>query len=105
MRQLVVLALFSIRLFSQTPPQQLLRQTHEALIASFLPVAEFRADPAISGLFHAASDGIWASAGQNPQFLALIRPFANLSALGSACGVNAVVQEAGTVAYSAMTAL
>jgi choline dehydrogenase-like flavoprotein len=78
----------------------LYRRTHDALVASFLPVAELNNDPALTELLTAAGEGIWANAGQLPQFRQMIAPFTNLGTLGSACGMDALVGEIGVTPFA-----
>src|SRR5215472_176034 len=78
----------------------LYRRTHDALVASFLPVAELHNDPALTELLTAAGEGIWANAGQLPQFRQMIAPFTNLRTLGSACGMDALVGEIGVTPFA-----
>ena len=87
---------------SQAPSTDLFRRTHDALFASFLPVAELKSDPNVSQLLNAAEEGMWASAGQVPQFRQMIAPFTNLGSFGSACGMDAFVREAQTSVYADM---
>ncbi len=105
MRLPIVLAALASSLWGQSPATapDLYRKTHDALFALFLPVAELKSDAQLSQLLTAADDGIWASAGQVPQFRELIAPFTNLGGLGSACGMDALVRGAKTTAYADMT--
>jgi choline dehydrogenase-like flavoprotein len=76
------------------------RRTHDALVASFLPVAELKNDPKLTEMLNAAGEGIWASAGQVPQFRQLIAPFTNLGTFGSACGMDVLIRAAQTTAFA-----
>jgi choline dehydrogenase-like flavoprotein len=87
----------------QSPAQDLYRKTHDALFAVFLPVAELKSDAALSRMLTAADDGIWASAGELPQFRSLIAPFTDLGAFGSACGMDTLVRSAQTAIFADMT--
>jgi hypothetical protein len=80
------------------PPADRLRATHDALYASFLPVEELRQDAQLAKMFAAASDGLWSAAGQAPAFRELLKPFANLSALGAACGISDYLKTPGAFA-------
>jgi choline dehydrogenase-like flavoprotein len=103
MRFVIVCSALASGLWGQSPPaRDLYRTTHEALFASFLPVAELAGDAKLSQLLNAAEDGIWAGAGRTPQFRQLIAPFTNLGTFGSACGMDTLVQEAQTTAYAEM---
>src|ERR1700677_1727040 len=105
MRLPIVLAALASSVWGQSPAAapDLYRKTHDALFASFLPVAELKSDAQLSQLLTAADDGIWASAGQVPQFRELIAPFTNLGGFGSACGMDSLVRGAQTTAYADMT--
>ncbi|MGC2660176.1 MAG: GMC oxidoreductase [Bryobacteraceae bacterium] len=105
MRLLIVFAAVASAALAQlqTPATDIYRRTHDALMSSFLPVDELKNDPKISQLLTAAEDGIWASAGQNPQFRHLITPFVDLKTFGSACGIDGIVLQSGTAAYADMT--
>lgn len=78
------------------------RQTHDALFASFLPVAELKNDPALTQLLAGAAEGMWAKAGQVPQFRQLIAPFTNLERFGSVCGINSATRESHATAFADM---
>src|SRR5579863_7852770 len=82
------------------PSTDLLRATHDALYASFLPVEEFRQDPQLSRMFAAASDGLWSAAGQAPAFRELLKPFANLRGFGNTCGIADYLTTAGGDAFA-----
>jgi choline dehydrogenase-like flavoprotein len=105
MRLLIALAALGSSLWGQSPAPvpDLYRNTHHALFASFLPVDELRSDLKLSRLLSAADDGIWASAGQVPQFRQLIAPFTNLGAFGSACGMDTLVSAAHATAFTDLT--
>lgn len=103
MRSLLVLAALASLLFAQ-PRADLFRRTHDALMASFLPMEELKNDSQITKLLQAAEDGIWAIAGGNPQFRQLITPFTDLSRFGAACGIDGLVRESHTAVYADMTA-
>src|ERR1700733_12967701 len=105
MRSLIVFAALASGVWAQPPATaiDLYRRTHDALFASFLPVAELKNDPKLLGLLNAAEEGIWASAGQVPLFRQLLGPFTNLGTLGSACGMDTLVRAAQTTAYADMT--
>ena len=96
MRSLIVFAALVSGVWGQPPatPMDLYRKTHDALFASFLPIAELKNDPKLSRLLNAAEEGIWASVGQVPQFRQLIAPFTNLGTFGSACGMDTLVRAA-----------
>jgi len=79
-----------------------LRATHDALYASFLPVAEVRQDPQLSKMFAAASDGIWSAAGQAPEYRELLKPFADLRGFGPACGMADYLKTASSAAFSGL---
>jgi hypothetical protein len=79
------------------------RATHDALMDTFLPVEEFKNDAQVSPLLKAADEGIWAAAGHDPRFRPLIGPFTNMNLFGPACGIDALVREAGTSVYAKMT--
>jgi hypothetical protein len=102
MRLPILFAAFASGLWAQpqVSPTDLFRKTHDALFASFLPVAELKNDPRMSQLLNAAQEGMWAGASQVPQFRQLIAPFTNLGVFGSACGMDAFVQAAHTTAYA-----
>jgi choline dehydrogenase-like flavoprotein len=101
MRWLLLFAVLTPVLCGQSDPY---RRTHDALFASFLPVEEVKNDPKLAPLLQAAGDGIWASAGQAPPFQQLIAPFTNLATLGVACGMDALVREAGTGSFADLSA-
>jgi|ERR1700728_2903736 len=105
MRSLIVFAALASGVWAQPPATaiDLYRRTHDALFASFLPVAELKNDPKLLGLLNAAEEGIWASAGQVPLFRQLLGPFTNLGTFGSACGMDTLVRLAQTTAYADMT--
>jgi hypothetical protein len=67
MRSLFALAALASLAIAQ-PQSDLYRRTHDALLASFLPVNEIKKDPQLKPLLQAADDGIWDIAGANPQF-------------------------------------
>jgi hypothetical protein len=98
---LLVFAVLAASAWGQSPDSY--RKTHDALFASFLPVAELKSDPKFSQLLNAADEAIWAQAGQVPQFRQLLAPFTNLGGFGSACGIDAVVREAHTASYADLT--
>jgi choline dehydrogenase-like flavoprotein len=102
MRLPIVFAAFAAYFWGQSPATvpDLYRKTHDALFASFLPVEEVKSDPKLSQLLKAADDGMWASAGQVPQFRQLIAPFTNLSAFGSACGIDRVLRNGQATSYA-----
>lgn len=103
MRFVIVCSALASGLWGQSPPaRDLYRTTHEALFASFLPVAELAGDAKLSQLLNAAEDGIWAGAGRAAQFRQLIAPFTDLGTFGSACGLDTLVREAQTTAYAEM---
>jgi choline dehydrogenase-like flavoprotein len=83
-----------------SPSADLYRRTHDALLATFLPVTELKNDPTLTQLLESAGDGIWASAGQAPQFRQLIAPFTNLSGFGLACGMDTLVRGARTTVFA-----
>jgi choline dehydrogenase-like flavoprotein len=87
----------------QASPTDLFRKTHDALFASFLPVEELKNDSNVSRLLNAAEEGMWASAGQAPQFRQLIAPFTNLGGFGSACGMDTFIHTTQASAYADMT--
>ncbi len=105
MHRLLAFVALSSSLWAQSPATapDLYRKTHDALFASFLPVAELKSDTKLSQLLNAAADGVWASASQVPQFRQLIAPFANLGAFGSACGMDKLVRATQATAYADMT--
>ena len=97
MRLLILLAALVPAAWGQSPATSIAdqyRRTHDALFALFLPVAELKNDPKMTQLMNAAAEGIWAGAGQMPQFRGLIEPFTNLGGFGSACGIDTLVREA-----------
>jgi choline dehydrogenase-like flavoprotein len=102
MRVLILFAALAPVTWAQSaaPSAELYHRTHEALVAEFLPVVELKNDPKLSQLMQAASEGIWASAGNAPQFRQLIAPFTNLRLIGSACGMDTLVREAQTAAFA-----
>src|SRR5260370_833678 len=105
MRLLISLAAIASCLSGQapSPTADLYRRTHDALVASFLPVAELKNEPYVTQLLNAAGDGIWTSVAQVPQFRQLITPFTNLSGFGSACGMDALVRTAATQVFAEMS--
>jgi choline dehydrogenase-like flavoprotein len=80
------------------------RRTHDALFASFLPVAELKDDARVTQMLGAARDGIWSSAGQAPRFRQLLAPFTNLGGFGTACGMDRFVGEAHATAFADLSA-
>ena len=100
MRLLGLFAAFTACLWGQS---DLYKQTHDALFASFLPVAEMKSDPKMTLLLSAAGNGLWASAGQAPQFRHLIAPFTNLAAFGPACGMDKFLLTAKATAFADLT--
>jgi hypothetical protein len=104
MRLLIAFAALACSLWGQSPApaRDTYRKTHDALFASFLPVAELAGDARLSHLLNTADDGIWASAGQAPQFRQLLAPFTNLAMFGSTCGMDTLVRAAQTTAYADM---
>jgi choline dehydrogenase-like flavoprotein len=103
MRSLFALAALASLAIAQ-PQSDLYRKTHDALLASFLPVNEIKKDPQLKPLLQAADDGIWDIAGANPQFRQLLAPFTDMSGFGSACGIDGLLREAHTAVYAEMTA-
>jgi hypothetical protein len=99
---LILFAVLAPAAWGQSPATStdLYRRTHDALVASFLPVAELKNDPKLTQLLNAAGEGMWASAGQVPQFRQLIAPFTNLGAFGSACGLDVLIRAAQTTAFA-----
>jgi len=106
MRMPLFYAALAAVLWGQAPvaAQDNYRKTHDALFATFLPVEEMKDDAQVSRLLQAADDGIWAGAGQSPQFRQLLAPFTNLASFGPACGMDVLVGDAHTAAYVEMTA-
>ena len=106
MRMPLFYAALAAVLWGQAPAaaQDNYRKTHDALFATFLPVEEMKDDAQVSRLLQAADDGIWAGAGQSPQFRQLLAPFTNLASFGPACGMDALFGDAHTAAYVEMTA-
>jgi choline dehydrogenase-like flavoprotein len=106
MRMPLFYAALAAVLWGQAPvaAQDNYRKTHDALFATFLPVEEMKDDAQVSRLLQAADDGIWAGAGQSPQFRQLLAPFTNLASFGPACRMDVLVGDAHTAAYVEMTA-
>src|SRR5471032_43411 len=106
MRMPLFYAALAAVLWGQAPvaAQDNYRKTHDALFATFLPVEEMKDDAQVSRLLQAADDGIWAAAGQSPQFRQFLAPFTNLASFGPACGMDALFGDAHTAAYVGMTA-
>jgi choline dehydrogenase-like flavoprotein len=106
MRMRLFCAALAAVLWRQAPAaaQDSYRKTHDALFATFLPLDEMKGEAQVSQLLQAAGDGIWAAAGQSPQFRQLLTPFTNLASFGPACGMDALVRDAHTAAYAEMTA-
>ena len=106
MRLPLLYAALAAVLWRQAPAaaQDNYRKTHDALFATFLPVEEMKGDAQVSQLLQAAGNGIWAAAGQSPQFRQILEPFTNLAAFGPACGMDVLVRDTHTAAYAEMTA-
>jgi choline dehydrogenase-like flavoprotein len=105
MRWLILFATLGPAVWGQstdTSPADLYRRTHDALAASFLPVAEVKNDPKLAQLLNEASEGIWARAGQIPRFRRLIEPFTNLGGFGAECGMDNLVRAARTTVFADM---
>ena len=96
MRLVILFAALACSVFAQST--DVYRATHDALMDTFLPVEEFKSDAQVAPLLKAADEGIWAAAGQDPRFRQLIGPFTNMKLFGPACGIDALVREAGTPA-------
>jgi hypothetical protein len=106
--QLMLILIFAILAMlspSQTaaPSSEILRSTHDALFASFLPVDEVRQDADLLRRFSAARDGIWYAASQAPQFRRLLIPFSDLHTFGTACGVSDYLRTTRTSAFAGLT--
>jgi hypothetical protein len=85
------------------PPAPSPRATHDALFATFLPIAELHSTPPVDKMFLAARDGIWSAAAAVPAFQKLLAPFANLGTFGAACHIADYVKETGTASFAALT--
>jgi len=106
MRLLILFTAFGTAAWGQpadTSAADLYGRTHDALAATFLPVRELKNDPKLAQLLNAASEGIWARAGQVSQFRRLIEPFTNLGGFGAECGMDNLVRDAKTTAFADMS--
>ncbi len=68
---------------AQRPSSENLRATHEALFASFIPIAEVPEKPDVQRMFGVTRDAIWRDASPSPQFQRLLAPFADLRLFGA----------------------
>jgi hypothetical protein len=103
-----LLALLVLGVVVQSWPQQppddneSLHLAHNALFASFLPVDELSGDAKTSALLLGARDQMWNAAHNAPAFRELVQPFTDLRQFGATCGIDAIVNQTGKVAFAAL---
>jgi hypothetical protein len=88
---------------AEMPSRNALHAVHNALFASFLPIDELPDDPSTTALLTTARDGIWQQASATPAMQQLLAPFADLSRLGSACGVATAIKDTGTTSFASLS--
>jgi choline dehydrogenase-like flavoprotein len=97
-------AVAALCLAAQSPAADGLRDTHDALFASFLPQEAVQEKPEMTRMFLRARDEIWMAAGEAPDFRALINPFVDLGSFGAACGLSDFLNTTGTSGFAQLTA-
>src|SRR5579859_2197326 len=83
-------------------PDEALHLAHNALFASFLPVEELASDSKTSSLLAATRDQMWSGAHASPVFRELVQPFTDLRQFGRACGIDAIVGQAGKTSFASL---
>jgi choline dehydrogenase-like flavoprotein len=68
--------------------QTSLRADHNALFSSFIPLDQASLDSTEAQMFLAVRDGIWSAAESSSDFQSLLKPFSDLRAFGSSCGIS-----------------
>ncbi len=97
-RVLAILGVLSLQLTAGDTP----RAVHDALFASYIPIAEVQDKPELTAMFTQAREQIWVAAEKAPAFQMLLAPFTELSRFGPACGVREFVTSTGGKVFSAM---
>src|ERR1700751_1584835 len=82
-----------------------LKEVHDALFASFLPIDELPDDQRTTALLKAARDAIWQQAGSVPAAQQLLMPFADLRGFGETCGIADAMKGSGVISFAQLNAL
>ena len=98
-------SLFCLGAMGQAVSQPALEQVHDALFATFLPVDELPNDPQSTKMLKDARDGIWQQAGGVPEVQRLLMPFADMRAVGNACGVADAIKGSAGTSYAQLDAV
>ena len=82
-----------------------LKEVHDALFASFLPIDELPDDQRTTALLKAARNAIWQQAGSVPAAQQLLMPFADLRGFGETCGIADAMKGSGVISFAQLNAL